>query len=196
VLKNLYKAEDITLPEDIYYVVKTAVVKDLFYIYGTSNKTTGEGENMTYTNPEAYILDSTGKLTNTVKLIESTSDSSGMGTSKDISNVDFDSEGNMWGFLNENTYTETESKSVTYLKKYDSSGKELFSKDLSELTKGDDNIYFNKFVLGSDNNIYIATDSSIWVLDSQGNLLLKQKNPMLKIAIYTMWFVQATVKCM
>lgn len=174
VLKNLYKAEDITLPEDINYVVKTAVVKDLFYIYGTSNKTTGEGENMTYTNTGSlYILDSTGKLTNTVKLIESTSDSSGMGTSKDISNVDFDSEGNMWGFLNENTYTETESKSVTYLKKYDSSGKELFSKDLSELTKGDDNIYFNKFVLGSDNNIYIATDSSIWVLDSQGNLLFK-----------------------
>lgn len=173
-VKNLYKAEDIALPEGIGYVAKTALINDSFYIFATNYENIGEGEYATYKNTGTlYTLDSTGKLTDTVTIFETSSDASGMGSGMSINNLDFDSEANMWCFMDEYTSTETEYKSVTYLKKYDKTGKELFSKDLSEFTKDDENSYFSNFVIGADNNIYACANNSIWVMDSQGNLLFK-----------------------
>ncbi len=56
--KNLYKAEDLVLPEGVENVIKVANIKDSLYVYGTESETIGEGESASYEyTGNLYILE-------------------------------------------------------------------------------------------------------------------------------------------
>jgi len=63
--------------------------------------------------------------------------------------------------------------SVMTVRKLDKTGAELLSVDLSTLSGTNNNFYIAAFNIDSANNIYVGSDTNIFVLGSEGNLLFK-----------------------
>ena len=96
-----------------------------------------------------------------------------------IKTLHVDSEGNLWVSeyrdLQESDLPDGLSGSI--LRKLDKTGAEISAYDLSSLTTNRDSINVRAFNIDNEGNMYIASETNIYILDNQGNLIFSLDNP-------------------
>ena len=178
----------IPMPEGIDWINNVIIAQDLIYFTAQS---AGDEDTMLHTN-DVFSMELNGsnpqRLPNFTLGTEIPAETEGGNIQ--IYSISVDNDGNIWlaesgEFFKFDLPEDFDGddwdrwnlreviSEFTRVRKLDSTGAELQSFDIGYIKDTSDWFYIYAFMLDDDNNIYIAVDSAIYVLDSEGNNLFK-----------------------
>jgi hypothetical protein len=155
---NVFKTQDINLPEGFQPSGSISYMNDKIYLQGYSS--------IDY-RPVLYSLNKDGSDGKYIELIKDKPNAY-------IYTLDIRSDGSIMYLYNEYFYDEETymSTDTSYIVTVDSAGNELMNLNLTEMFRGDeDYFYVSSFVVDGNNNIYLSASNSVIVLDEIGNIL-------------------------
>lgn len=179
---NIYSSQKVELPGGLDYINRMLYANEKFYIVGDKSHTEGEGENMVYSSETVMqIVDLEGNL---VKEAVLTSNDGTSNTSRYITSMNMDSNGNLVAIENYYEWNETtgESKDGYFLKTISGEGEVLSELDLADFKEqamketGEDWFYPENFTFTSDGTMLISSNGMIFGVDDNGGMKYVIKN--------------------
>ncbi len=179
--ENVYSTTEIPITEKYDYVNTMTFGGDNIYIFGNVNttpETDGEevSENYSYSSDLVIsILDTNGNPVDRIVLASNSDNAETGSVYSDISKVCITDDGSIVTLINSNSYNiqTGENSEQKIIKKYDKSGKEISSTDITSLKEQSDSEYFyiGSMEMDKDGNLYLLGDGAIYVCDPSGNFL-------------------------
>ncbi|MBQ5319205.1 MAG: extracellular solute-binding protein [Oscillospiraceae bacterium] len=179
---NIYSSQKVELPGGLDYINRMLYSNEKFYIVGDKSHTEGEGENMTYTSETLLqVVDLEGNL---VKEAVLTSNDGTSNSSRYISSLNMDNDGNLVAIESSYEWNETtgESKEGYFVKKFNTDGELLSELDLTKFSEavkketGQDWFYPENFTFANDGTMLISSNSMIFGVDDNGGIKYVIKN--------------------
>ncbi len=179
--ENVYSTTEIPITEKYDYVNTMTFGGDNIYIFGNVNttpETNGEevAENYSYSSDLVMsILDTNGNPVDRIVLASNSDNAETGSVYSGISKVCIADDGSIAALINTNSYNiqTGENSEQKIIKKYDLSGKEISSTDITSLKEQSDSEYFyiGSMEMDKDGNLYLLGDGAIYVCDPSGSFL-------------------------
>ena len=149
-----YVPEFITIDEEnVDYYDMQIMGENIYYLSYDWNEETGESSQSIC----KYSLADQNVTATPITWLEE-------GSNQNISRGRFAEDGSMYAIMY--SYNEDYSESKEMLTKFDASGKQLFSNDITDLV-GDS--YVDTLAVDGEGRLYVTGDSQIWLFDGEGN---------------------------
>lgn len=180
--ENIYSAQKVDLPDGYDYINRMLYANDKFYVIGDKSKEIANGEAMEYYSETLMtVIDLEGNVINEVVLSKNDSTSN---SSRYISNIMIDPEGNLISVENVYEWNEMtgESKEDFYIVKYAADGSVISEVNLTKLKEAAmkelniEYFYVENFTVTNDNIILVQSNGALFAANESGGLDYVIKN--------------------
>ena len=173
--EHIYSSQIIEFPGGLDYINRVLYSNDKLFVIGDRSWSEGEDEDYQYfSETKMQIVNLDGTLENEVVISSNDSTSS---TSRYMSSMIISDSGELAAIEQEYMWNEEtgESSQKYFLVKYGTDGNKVSEADIQKVVEatGQDWFYVYSFVEDNDGNYLMLFDSSVYAVDTSGNLLYK-----------------------